>query len=182
MISGLSGSRRAMQSFCCCSSCSDGGLGVEPVLEVVPKPDLGQGLFHGLVQQRAGQLAALVMDAQAEDDVLVDRDGQRIGPLEDHADGLAQFDQRDVRVVDVLAEDLDFAGGGDVAVAFVDAVEAAQQGGLAAAGGADERGDDPVLDVGVDVDERLELGVPEVQVARGDAVPGRFAHPKIPFT
>ena len=55
--------------------------------------------------------------------------------------------QRDVGVVDVLAEDGDFAGGGDVAVALVDAVEAAQQRGLAAARRTDQRRDDARLDV-----------------------------------
>ena len=124
---------------------------------------------------RAGalQVLALAVDAQAEDHVLIDRDGQRVGPLEDHADGLAQFDQRDVRVVDVLAQNPDLARGGDVAVALVDAVEAAQQRGLAAAGRADERGDEAVLDVHGDVDQRLELAVPEVQVAGRDADAGR---------
>jgi hypothetical protein len=93
------------------------------------------------------------MDAEPEDDVLVDRDGQRVGALEDHADVLAQLDEGDVGVVDVLVVDADFAGGGDVAVAFVDPVEAAEQGGLAAAGGPDQGGDAALADVDVDAGE-----------------------------
>ena len=93
-----------------------------------------------------------------------------------------------------LPSSLDFARGGDVAVALVDAIEAAQQRRLAAAARADERGDDAVLDVDGDVDERLELAVPEAQISGGDAVldgsSGRLIgvgdvaslHPKIPFT
>ena len=172
MTRGLSGSSRAMQSFCCCSSCRVVALVVEPVLEVVPQADLGQRRLDRLVELGALQVLALAMDAQAEDHVFIDRNGQRIGALEHHADRFAQFDQRNVRVVDVLAQDLDFAGGGDVAVALVDAVEAAQQGGLAAAGRPDERGDEAVLDVDGDVDQRLELAVPQVQVAGRDAVAG----------
>ena len=53
----------------------------------------------------------------------------------------------------------------DVAVALVDAVEAAQQRRLAAAARADERGDLAVLDVDADADERLEVAVPELDVA-----------------
>ena len=60
--------------------------------------------------------------------------------------------------------------GGDVSVALVDAVEAAQQRGLAAAGGADQRGDDPRLDVQRDVVQGLELAIPEVQSPGLDAV------------
>ncbi len=39
------------------------------------------------------------MNAQPEDDILVDRDGQRVGPLKYHADGLAQYNQGNIRVV-----------------------------------------------------------------------------------
>ena len=90
--------------------------------------------------------------AEAENDVLVDRDGEGVRPLEHHADVLAQGGDVDVFVVDVLAEDLDRAVGGDVPVAFVDSIEGAKQGGLPAAGGADQRGDD----VGFDVDGDAE--------------------------
>ena len=143
-----------------------GGLRVQPVLEVVPEGDLAQRLFDRVVQVGSLQCPMPAVDAQAEDDVLVDRDGQRVRALEHHADRLAQLDQRHVRVVDVLAEDRDFAGGGDVAVALVDAVEAAQQRGLAAAGRADQRGDLAVADIEVDVLQRLEVAVPEVRDPR----------------
>jgi hypothetical protein len=50
----------------------------------------------------------------------------------------------------------------------VDAVEHAQQGRLAAAGRADQRGHALLRDLEVDVLDRVELAVPEVQVARGE--------------
>ena len=66
--------------------------------------------------------------------------------------------------VDVLAQDLDRAGGAHVAEALVDAIDAAQEGRLAAARRADQRGDDALLDLEVDVEQRLEGAVPEVEV------------------
>ena len=45
-------------------------------------------------------------------------------------------------------------------------VEAAQEGGLAAAGGADQRRHLPVADVEVDVEQRLLGAVPEIDLAR----------------
>ena len=100
------------------------------------------------------------MDAEAEDDVLIYRNRQWIGALEHHADRLAQRDQRDVRVIDVLAENPDLARGGDIVIALVHAIEAPEQRRLAAAGWPDERGDEAFLDVHVDIDQRLELPVP----------------------
>ena len=113
------------------------------------------------------------MQPVAEEDVVADRQGQRVRALEDHADLLAHLDELDVRVVDVVAEDLDAARRADVAQAFVDPVDAAQEGRLAAAGRADQRGDDALLDVEVDVEQRLEGAVPEVELARLDGESGR---------
>ena len=79
--------------------------------------------------------------------VFADRNRQRVGPLEHHADLFAHLHQLHVRGIDVLAHDIDAAGDADVAQAFVDPVDAAQKGALAAAGGTDHRGDDALLDV-----------------------------------
>src|SRR5262249_16207658 len=98
------------------------------------------------------------------------------------ANVFSQFGERDIGVVDVLAQDLDQTGGGDVTVAFIDAVKTAEEGGLAAAAGADERGDEPVPDVEGHLDQRLELRIPQAKIAGGDAIADRVAHPKIPFT
>ena len=68
---------------------------VKPVLEVVPQADFGQRLFDGVVEFALCR-SRLGVDAQAEDDVFIDRDRQRIRALEDHADLLAQLDERHV--------------------------------------------------------------------------------------
>ena len=151
------------------------GPAAQPVLHFVPKLHVAQRRFDHFVALPAGELAARRVRPDAEQHVLVDRDRQRIGPLEDHAHRFAQRAQRDVGVVDVLAEDGDFAGGGDVAVALVDAVEAAQQRGLAAARGADQRRDDARLDVDRDVLEGLEIAVPEVEPPGLDGVGRRWS-------
>ena len=62
-----------------------------------------------------------------------------------------------------FAEDGYFAGRGHVAVALVDAVEAAQQRGFAAARGADQRRDDARLDIDRHILQRLELAIPQVE-------------------
>ena len=85
--------------------------------------------------------------ARAERDVVVDRLGERVRLLEDHADPLAHLDRVDVGGVEVLAVVEDLAldrGAGDQ---VVHPVEAADQGGLAAARGADQRGDLVLADV-----------------------------------
>jgi hypothetical protein len=107
--------------------------------------------------------------------------------LEHHTDRPSELDQRHIGVVDVLAENLDLAFGRDVAVALVDAVEAAEQRGLAATRGPDQRGDDAVLDGQRDALQRLKVAVPEAQILGGDALfdcdfSGCARHPKIPLT
>src|SRR5687767_7925200 len=53
-----------------------GGLGVEPVLEIVPKTDFGQRFFNSVIENRPIQVSAFGMDAQAEDDIIINGDGQ----------------------------------------------------------------------------------------------------------
>ena len=122
------------------------------------------------------------MDAEAKDDVFVDRDRQRVGPLKDHAHRLPEFEQRDGGLVHLLAQDADFAAGAHAGNAFVDAVVAPQQGGFAAAGRADQRGDAPVRDIEVDVQKCLKVAVPEVEASSFDRVAWRGAHPIFPAT
>ena len=135
---GFSGSSRAMHSFCCCSSVRPVALLPEPVLDLVPQLHVAERRFDHRIRWRRLNAPARRVDAHAEQYVFVDRDRQRIGPLKHHAHRFAQLARGDVGVVDVLAQHGHFAGGGDVAVAFVDAVEAAQQRGLAAARGTDQ--------------------------------------------
>ncbi len=88
-----------------------------------------------------GPAAAEAGDLGAEGDVVVDRLRERVRLLEDHADAPPDLDRIDAEVVQVHAvvEDLPLDAGRVHQV--VHPVEAAQQRALAAAGGADERGD-----------------------------------------
>src|SRR5207247_710144 len=106
----------------------------------------------------------------------------RIRSLKDHSDALAQFDQRNVRVIDILGQELDLARGADVIPALVDPIKTAKQRGLAAAGGADQGGDDSVLDVNGDLDECLKASVPEAKILCCDCKFQGVAHPKMPLT
>ena len=162
--------QRAMHSFCCCSSVSSVALACSLSLTSFHRKTSSSADCDQLVAAGAVERVALGVHVQAEQHVFVDRDRQRIGPLKHHAHGFAQFGQRNVGVVDVLAQDRDFAGRLDVAVPLVDAVEAAQQAGLAAARGTDQRRHARVANVDFDVLEGLEISVPEIQAARLDAV------------
>jgi hypothetical protein len=133
------------------------GLGVEAILEIVPEVHFREG-FSTASSSAEGLHPGLIVKAQAEHDVFVRKSG-RVWTLEDHADPLAQFDERYIRVINIFAEDFDFAFGGDVVVAFVDAIEAAQRRCLAAAARADERSNQAVLEIDRYIDERLEFGV-----------------------
>ena len=73
------------------------------------------------------------MDARAVGDVLVDRLGERIRLLEHHADAGAQLHHVQRGVVDVLPVDDDLAGDAAALDRVVHAVDAAQEGRLAAA-------------------------------------------------
>ncbi len=77
--------------------------------------------------------------------------------------------------VDVVAEDQDAARRSHIPEAFVDSVDAAQEGRLATARGSDQRGDDALLDLEIDVVQRLEGAVPEVQLLGldGECLGGR---------
>ena len=113
-------------------------------------------------------LREFLVVADAVGDVLEDRHRERHRLLEHHADLAAQAVHRITRVEDVLAVEQDLAVGLQLRVDRVDAVEDAQQGRLAAAGRADDRGDLLLGDVHVDALQRVEIAVVEVQVAHRD--------------
>ena len=69
---------------------------------------------------------------------------------------------------DVVPVEHDLALGALLRIEAVHAVEAAQQRRLAAARRADQRRHLPVVEVEVDVLQRLELAVVEVEVPHGD--------------
>src|SRR5262245_24237470 len=80
----------------------------EAVLRLVPQAGALQAGLHDLVELvLAGGHA---VDARPVGDVVVDRLRERIGLLEHHADARAQHDDVQLRVVDVLAVQLDVAG------------------------------------------------------------------------
>jgi len=111
-----------------------GGL-VELVLHLAPERGALQTLFDGIFDQRTADS----VDAQAVGDVIEDGLGERIGFLEHHADAAA--DAGDVHTEQALAIQQQFAGHAGIADGLVHAVEGAQEGGFAAAGGTDEGGD-----------------------------------------
>ncbi len=159
------------------------GANVKPVLQVVPERHFRERLLDRLVQHGLRQPAEWTVHPEAEHHILIDGNRQRVRTLEHHPDRLTEFDERDVRRVDVLAEDPDLALRRDRSVALVDPVEAPQQRGLAAAGRPDQSGHLAVPDVQRHVLQGLKGPVPEAHVPRPDAVVGRrLAHPKIPLT
>ena len=107
----------------------------QPIFDFVPQRRAFETRFHHLVEHRAVTDAG---DPQAISDVLVDGLGKRCRPLEDHAHAAAQFDDVERRVGDVLAVQQNLAGRADIVDQVVHAIQAAQQGRLAAAGRSDQ--------------------------------------------
>ena len=79
---------------------------------------------------------------------------------------LAQFDDIDVFVVDIHIADTDFAvfDAGDVDQ-IIHAIEAAQEGGFAATGRADEGGHFLLVDIHVDIKQCLRVAVSEIKIS-----------------
>ena len=86
-------------------------------------------------------LGEVLVEADAEGDVVVDRHRERRRLLEHHADPGAQRGEIDAGAQDILAVEHDLALGALAGIEVVDAVHRAQQGRLAAARRADQRGD-----------------------------------------
>ena len=138
ITSGLTAIARAMHRRCCW-----------PPERLLPgwssrsltsfhKPGAPQGGLDDLVH--LGLAAGEPVDARAVGDVVVDRLGERVGLLEHHADPGAQLHHVDVGCVDVLAVEADVALDPAAVDGVVHPVEAAQEGRLAAARRADQRG------------------------------------------
>ncbi len=138
---------------------------VQLVLGLVPQRGLRQRPLDAVVHLRARQF---LEQPHAEGDVVVDRHRERRRLLEHHADLGAQ--QRDVLAAgqQVLAVHVDLALGALLGIERVHLVQGTQQGRFAAARGADEGRDLAVRDRHVDVLQRVELSVVEVQVAHVD--------------
>jgi hypothetical protein len=138
------------------------GALVKAVFDFVPEGGGAQAFLDNLAGL-AGGFGAL--EGEAVGDVVGDGAGEGVGLLEDHADAAAEGDGVDVRAVDILVIEEDAtladAGAGD---AVVHAVEAAEEGGFAAAGGADESGDLVAGDDEADLFEGGGVAVGEVDV------------------
>src|SRR3546814_4641798 len=85
--------------------------------------------------------------------------------ISDWSSDVCSSDLRVLRVEDVLAVQQDRAGCDLLRIQRVDTVEHAQQGGLAAARGPDQRGDLLLRDLEVDALERVEPVVVEIEPA-----------------
>ncbi|CAI7629210.1 unnamed protein product, partial [Penicillium discolor] len=146
-----------------------GARTVEAVLDLVPQVRAGEGLLDEVVLLALRH--ALVVELHPGEHVLLDRHrGERVRPLEHHAD-LATHEHRvDAGAVEVLAVEQHLAldaGAGDH---LVHAVESAEEGGLAAARRADEGRDAARLDVEGDAFDREEVAVVDVEVVDFDAL------------
>ena len=111
--------------------------GGELVLHLVPQRGPSQLRLHAIVELGARQP---VEDANAESDVVVDRHGKRRRLLEHHPDLGPQQVGILGRRQDVRAVEQHLADRALVRVEIVDAIEDAQQGGLAAARGPHDGG------------------------------------------
>src|SRR5690606_29612593 len=103
--------------------------------------------------------AGETMDAWAVSDVFIDRLRERIRLLEHHADAGPQFDDIDLRIVDVLVVECDLPADLAAFDRIVHAVERTQEGRLAATGRADQRCDHLFLDFQIDVEQSLLLPI-----------------------
>src|SRR3954452_17646603 len=137
---------------------------LEPLGDLVPEPGSAQGRLDDLVH--VGLAAGKPVDLGTVGDIVVDRLRERVGFLEHHADPSPELDHVDVGRVDVATVEPDVALGAAALDRVVHAVEAAQEGGLAAAGRADQRGDLTLRDIHADVEQGLLGAVPEVDLVR----------------
>jgi len=137
------------------------GLLLEVVFDLFPESGLLEGALYGFVEDTA---VAKAVELEAADDIVVDghrREG--VGALEDHAYAAADLDGRSV-TIDVDLAHFDNTGGMGDGVGLVHAIEATNEGGFAAAGGADERGGVVRGDMQVNVLQCVVRTIPCVQI------------------
>ncbi len=131
------------------------------VLHFVPQRGALQAVLDDIAERPAGFQP---VHFHAIGDVFEDRLGERIGALKHHAHAAAQLG--DVHLQHILAVQQDLPFVARILDGFVDAVQRAQECGLAAAGGADQRGDALLGNLQVDIVQRVEIAVEEVQIRR----------------
>jgi hypothetical protein len=145
--------------------------GAEPVLDLVPQVRAAQRALDDLVEQVL--LDPPAVELQARRDVVVDRHRrERVRRLEDHADLPPHAHRVGVGRVDVLIVEQDLALHARAHDQLVHAVQRPQEGRLPAAGGADQRRDLVRLQRDVDVLDRQERPVVQVEVRDRDGLRG----------
>src|SRR3990170_4202668 len=136
---------------------------LEIVLHLVPEGGPAQTALHVLVHA-----AAIAVHAGAERHVIVYRLRERVGLLEHHANAAAHLHGVHLRSVDVHAVVDGLPADPHPGYQVVHAVEAAQEGALAAAGRANERGHPLRREVHGNVVDRLLVAVPQAQLSKGE--------------
>ena len=105
------------------------------------------------------EVSLVAIEAQPECDVVVDAHRERIGLLKNHPDIAPDDYGIDAGVIDVLTEKVDVTFEPKPRNHIVHAVEAAQNGALAASRGSDKTGDRPLLDRYVAVAYREKIPI-----------------------
>ncbi len=151
-----------MHSRCCCPPDISAALLCKLSLTSSQKRRAAQALFDDFVQ-----IAAVIDadDTQSVNDIFVNAFWKWIPFLKNHADPTAQVDDVHRRIVNILAVELDLAPCTRVVQhQIVHAVQATQQGRLAATGGADEGGRFLFGDFQIDGFESALLAVIKVDI------------------
>src|SRR5437588_4831395 len=135
---------------------------VKVVLHFIPKSRAAQAFFHGFPDR-----FLRAVDSWPEGDVVEDGFGERVRPLENHADAPAQ--RGDVQAENIFAVEKNLALETSAANGLMHTVEGTEKSGLSAAGGADESGDLIRGNPQADVKERLLAAIEEIDLGNGHA-------------
>src|SRR6195256_4633267 len=139
--------------------------GVELVLDLVPQRAAAPRLLDAAVHLGPGNL---LVEPDAERDVLIDRHRKRRRLLEHHADPRAQQIEIELGIEHVGLIEHQPAGGALTRIKIVHPVEYPQQRRLSAAGRPDKGGDAVGAERQVDVLQRVVFAVVKIQAARAD--------------
>ena len=146
---------------------------LEFVFHFGPQGSLAQGPLDTLFHLGGAQV---FKQLDTKSDVVVDRHREGRGLLEHHADLGAQAVDVLRGVEDVLPVDQDFAFCLLPGVQGIDTVEGAKQRRLSAPGRTDEGGHLAFGNVHVDVLQRMEAAVIEIEILDPDLCPGRSGY------
>jgi hypothetical protein len=130
---------------------------VQVVFHLIPKVCPTEAALYQLVQ--------VIMEAQntrAEGHIIVDRQGEGVRSLKDHPYSAAEFYHVNPRRVDIFAVQKHLSLEVGIREGFVHPIEGAQEGGLAATGGADKGGYLTFVDLNRYIYQGLGLAIEEV--------------------